>query len=178
MKIIVTGPEFINNKLEICKMIAEQNDDFIVGQKFTSDKDYQNIISEDYLYYMSKEDIHLSFKNNSLLYIEYIEDTIYGITLDSFYNSNLINIELYNINNIPNQYLTDQVVIVYLDSKNHSTNLHKDIVETKYLFDRINELNLKYLYFLDEDIKDIFEVINKFIYSDEETQKLILNEYN
>ena len=49
-------------------------------------------------------------------------------------------------------------------------------IKTKYLVERLTELNLKYLYFLDEPIENIISVIKEYIYSD--NKEAILEEWS
>ena len=98
------------------------------------------------------------------------------MTVDNFYNGDIINLELDNFNNIPNHYFQEDDIIIWLDSKKHPHNIHKDLVETKYLVERLTELNLKYLYFLDEPIENILSVIKEYIYSD--NKEAILEEWS
>ena len=175
MKIFITGASFIN-KLDLATELIHNIDDLNVSETFTTDKSYKDKETTDFIYYMSKEDVLLSFKNNFILYMTYNNDLITGMTVDNFYNGDIINLELDNFNNIPNHYFQEDDIIIWLDSKKHPHNIHKDLVETKYLVERLTELNLKYLYFLDEPIENIISVIKEYIYSD--NKEAILEEWS
>ena len=57
-------------------------------------------------------------------------------------------------------------------------NIDEDIRETGFMQDRLNEGNIKYLYFFNEDNEQIVETIFNYLEADEEERKEILSENN
>lgn len=68
------------------------------------------------------------------------------------------------------------MVIVWLDSNEHNENLQKEIIETNYLCETIEENSIPYLYFINEDINDIINIVNNYLNADEATRREILEE--
>ena len=49
--------------------------------------------------------------------------------------------------------------------------------EVNYLLSKINDLNFKYIYFLDDDVNTISSVLNSYFTGDENIRTEILQEY-
>lgn len=177
MKIIITGLEEIN-KLQLAKHLVSINDEFSIASSFSTDDKYnKDIINDKYIYYLNPLDVNLGFKNNSFLFVSTKNFISNGMIIDEYYNNNIIICNIENFNNISNKIFnsTEDILVIWLDTKFHG-NIKKEIKETKYLIDRLNNLN--YLYFLDEDLVDISNVIFKYINGDKEVQNELLNKYD
>lgn len=176
MKIIIIGINKIN-KINIAKYIVEHNDNLSIVPSFTSDENFKDKLSENYVYYLDPSTIYLSYRNNAFLFIttkNYISE---GITCDDFYNNDILCLSLENFNNIIDKELeTNENIIIWVDTKYHgSENIVNEIKETKYVLRRLEKYN--YLYFLDEPIETINNVICDYINGDEEVRKSLIEEY-
>lgn len=176
MKIIIVGIQNIN-KIDIAKYIIEHNDEFSIVPSFTSDESYKDKISDNYIYYLDPNIIDLSYKNNAFLFVETKDYISKGVTCDDFYNNDILCVSLEEFNNIIDKELTNnENIIVWVDTKYHdSYNVKKEIRETKYLLERLNNYN--YLYFLDETSEYINEIVLKYINGKESVRKYLLEEY-
>lgn len=176
MKIIITGIE-INKNLEIAKNLININDDLSIASSFTSDEAYKGKTSENYIEFLDANTINLSYKNNAFLYIHTENYISTGITLDEFYNNDIICLTNKNFNKIINSvFNNNECLIVWIDTKKHNNiNISEEIREINYLEKTLSNLN--YLYFLDEDIDNIINIINRYIKSSEENRKELLEEY-
>ena len=167
-KIYIIEPSFINYGIDIAKKLISKNDDLSICYTTTSNENHEN--SENYINYLHAGDISLAFKNNMTLYVHFIKDgEISCVTLDNFYNSDIIVLKNYNFNNISELYTKDSLII-WLDEKcnrNELKSINKDINETKYIFERINSQNLKYLYFLGESIDEIVDIVYNYLDADD-----------
>ena len=162
--IIVTPQKRDKDINKIIEYIELKNDNFIVAKKFITNEYYKDTENNAHLYYLENSTISKSLKNNSILYISSDEENIIGMTMDEFYNSNILGMSLADFNNISSNFLNsnkDNFIIVWLDTKYRLDNntLNKDINEVNYLFNKINELIPKYKYILcqlslDEDTVD------------------------
>lgn len=176
MKIIITGIE-INKNLEIAKNLININDDLSIASSFTSDELYKDKTSENYIEFLDANIINLSYKNNAFLYVHTENYISTGITLDEFYNNDIICLNNKNFNKIINNvFNNNECLIVWIDTKNHNNiNISEEIREINYLEKTLSNLN--YLYFLDEDIDTIINIINEYIKSSEDHRKELLEEY-
>jgi hypothetical protein len=176
MKIIITGIE-INKVLEIAKNLININDDLSIASSFTSDELYKDKTSENYIEFLDANTINLSYKNNAFLYVHTENYISTGITLDEFYNNDIICLTNKNFNKIINSvFNNNECLIVWIDTKNHNNiNISEEIREINYLEKTLSNLN--YLYFLDEDIDTVINIINRYIKSSEECRKELLEEY-
>lgn len=177
VKIIITGAKSID-KFAIARHLVEENDSLSIAPTFISDKAYENVTNDKFMYYMNLEDVNLAFKNNVILYISTDVNISHGITLDSFYNSDIFVMNIEDFNNISDHNISGQdLLIVWVDSK-HYDNVNdrkKDLTEAKYLEERIE--TIPYLYFLDNTVDEIVKVINSYLEGDEE-QKLAICQEN
>lgn len=179
MKIYIIEPSFINYGIDIAKKLLEKNDDLTICPTLTSNESFKDVISENYKKYLSASDITLSFENNVLLFINFIKDgEIECVSLDNFYNSDVIVLKNKNFNNIIETYTEDSLLII-LDEKcnlKENKSISKDIAEIKYIFERIESQKLKYLYFMGEEQEEIASVINDYLTSEDEQIKLNIEE--
>lgn len=180
MKIFILEPSFKNIANDVALKLISINNDLNICKKHSSNKIYENHTSE-LFEYMNIDDINLSFKNNSLLFITYLNEEIHCLTTDNYYNGDIVCAKYSDFNNIISKYLGD-VVIIWLDNSSHKKNidkkqLHKDIVQVQYLETSIKNNNLNYLYFLNDTVDNITNVINNYINGSEEERNKILEEY-
>ena len=61
---------------------------FKVAKIFTTDLEEAK---QKYWYYIDNEDLSICYKNNAILFIKTVINKSYGITLESFYESNISN---------------------------------------------------------------------------------------
>lgn len=172
IKFLIVGSNSINKK-EIVDMLLINEDLFNIASIFTTE---QLDSYPKYYYYLSQNELNICYKNNALLYVKTNEYISEGITLDSFYNNNIIFMNTEDFNNIPNKIFTlhDDLVIIWLDSTDHSKdNIQKEIYETNYLLEKINNDNLTYLYFLDTDTIEIMDVIVEYLKNPQKRKDLI-----
>lgn len=178
--IITTQP----NKLkDIIAEIELKNDNFIIAKKFINDSYYKDTENEEGLYYLDNQTISDALKNNSIFYVVCQNEKISGVTIDSFYNANIVGMSISDFNNISTNLINNyknNLVIVWLDTKYHddSKKLNKDINEVTYLINKINEYGYKYMYLLDESPICIAEILNNYYLGSDETKLKILNEYS
>ena len=81
-----------------------------------------------------------------------------------------------NFNNISNKIFlgNDELVLVWLDTKNHDKkNIKKEINETNYLIEKIESSNINYLYFLDTNKIEIMDVIAEYMLHEDKRQELL-----
>lgn len=177
MKIIITGINLSKN-LEIAKNLININDDLSIACSFTSDELYKDKTSENYIEFLDANVINLSYKNNAFLYIHTENYISTGITLDEFYNNDIICITNKNFNKIINDiFVNNECIVVWVDTKEHNNiNISEEIREINYLEKTLSKVN--YLYFLDEDIDFIINTVNRYIKSSEENRKELLEEYS
>ena len=175
MKIFIVGPNNID-KLEYANSIIALNDNLNICRYFTSDKKFDGMIGE-YIFHLDIDDIELSFKNNALFYIDYNDEEITGITFDDYNASDVIFMNTKHFNMLSNIHINrDNMLIVILDTNKHDENIKKEITEMNYLFERIDEMDLYYLYFINENKDNIANIILDYLNSDEEKRKEILEE--
>lgn len=175
MKIFIVAPEHIN-KLNIANEIIALNDDLNICKSFTSNTNKQGLIGE-YLFGLDIDDVILSFRNNALLFLHYSEENVLGITLDDFNSSDIIPIRTDHFNMIIDDIIEqNDILIVWLDTKEKTENHKKDLIECKYLQERIDNFSLPVLYFCDEDKTEIAKIILEYLLADETTREEILEE--
>lgn len=180
MKIYVIEPSFINYGIEVAKKLIKKNDDLTICQTLTSNENYKDVISENYIKYLSAADITLSFENNVLLYVNFVHDgEVQCVSLDSFYNSDIVVLKNKNFNNIIETYTEDSLIILLDDKCNLKENktVAKDVTEIRYIFERIESQGLKYLYFMGESPEHIADTVYDYLEADEEAKLSIEEEY-
>jgi hypothetical protein len=159
------------------------NDDIIVSNRFIDDVEYKDSENIQGFYYLDTTTITNALKNNSILYVTYLNEKLCGVTMDDFYNADIIPMSIANFNDISTNFLDkyiDDLVIVWYDTKNHvkGKQIKNEINEVSFLLERIETLGYKYLYFLDDSEDDIANVINDFITGDDNKRKEILENYS
>ena len=114
--IIVTPQKRDKDINKIIEYIELKNDNFIVAKKFITNEYYKDTENNEHLYYLENSTISTSVKNNSILYISSNEENIIGMTMDEFYNSNILGMSLADFNNISSNFLNsnkDNFIIVW-----------------------------------------------------------------
>lgn len=156
--------------------LQELNDGLSVSSKFTTNP---NNINE-YHYYLDKETVNISYKNNSLITVVTNDNESIGITYDDYYNNDIFCMSLVEFNMLPDKILKEENLenitnlVVWVDS---SDNVDKsDIEEASYVEARLE--NLTYLYFCNEQYDQIAEILYKFLRADDFEQQQILEEYS
>lgn len=162
--------------LPIGILLQSQNDFMSVSPYFTTRADKVN----EYTYYLDKETVNISYKNNSLITVSTDDNESYGITYDDYYNNDIFCMTLSDFNIIPDKLFRDSLenevntLIVWVDS---STNVNKqDIIEADYVSERLENLN--YLYFCNESNETIVDVINEYLNASDFRKEELLLEYN
>lgn len=169
--------------IDFINPIERVNDDIIVSNRFIDDVEYKDSENIQGFYYLDTTTITNALKNNSILYVTYLNEKLCGVTMDDFYNADIIPMSISNFNDISTNFLDkyiDDLVIVWYDTKNHvkGKQIKNEINEVSFLLERIETLGYKYLYFLDDSEDDIANVINDFITGDDNKRKEILENYS
>ena len=173
LKFLIIGENSID-KIPLVNLLLKNENLFKVAKLFITN---ENKI-DDYHYLISNEELNRCYKNNALLYVKTILNESYGVTLDSFYENNLIFMNTEDFNNISNKIFLshNEFVIIWLDTKNHDqSRIKKEIKESQYILDKINSDDLKYLYFLDKDNTEITKVICDYLLYEEKRSELLEN---
>ena len=177
MKIFIVGPSYID-KLDYANAIVAINDDLNICKYFTSQSNIEGMVGQ-YLFYMDIDDINLSFKNNALALIDYRDELITGITQDDFDVSDIVFINTEHFNLLPDILLPqDSTLIIWLDTKISNDLKNKELIEIKYLVERLDNLELPMLYFLDEERDKVAEDVIEYLNANEEERKKIIEENN
>lgn len=170
MKVFIVGSETID-KLDIANEIIAQNDDFNICKTFTSKHEYVG----SYMFELDNEDIVLAWKNNVLLFLDYSDKKILGITLDDFKYSDIIPISTKHFNMIIDDVLVNnEILILWIDNK--SKHSKDELIEVRYLQERIESFSLPMIYFIDEPKEEIARITIDYILGDEVQRKEILEE--
>lgn len=171
MKIFILEQSFMTSANSLAEKLSKILNDFNGISKYVSTdprSEYEKLKNEDFI---------LAVKNNVMLFVESNKNEEFvGITLDDFYSSDIIPIKISEFNNIIDEYVKDNLII-WLDEKNNKQTLKKDISETTYLMERLNNLNLTYLYFFGESEEDIVNIIQRYVTGTEEEKHEIEMEY-
>ena len=136
------------------------NTDLQISDKFTSSPE-----TTSGYYFCSQQDINLSIKNNSLLYVVMNDYISSGITLDDFYNNDVFLLKYNEYNSIPDiLFSKHNILTVWIDSKNKNFKIQKNdplYYELNFIEKRLE--TVKYEYFLNDKIEDIVNYIENFI---------------
>ena len=175
LKFLIVGENSIN-KEEIVDLLLMNKDIFNVAKVFTTNK--EEVENSKYKYYLSTEELNICYKNNAILYIKTVLNNSQGITLESFYDNNLIFMNTEDFNNISNKIFlsNNELVVVWLDTKNHDKNfLTNEIYESNYLLEKLENDNIKYLYFLDSSSIEIMDVLIEYMLHEEKRAEILEN---
>ena len=173
LKFLIIGENSID-KISLIKMLLKNKNLFKVAKIFVTNEDK----IDDFHYLISNEELNRCYKNNALLYVKTILNESYGVTLDSFYENNLIFMNTEDFNNISNKIFlsNNKLVIIWLDTKHHDPlTIKKEIKESQYIMDKISSDNLDYLYFLDKDNLEIMDIICEYMLHEEKRQEILEN---
>lgn len=170
-KIIIIGNESID-KINIAKLIVSKNDNLTIVPRFSTD------VSEDitqindlYTYFLNPNIINLSYKNNSLLFVTTKNYVTWGVTIDDFYNNDILCCEYNEFNNISNVIFdTYDILTIWIDSSQDKTK--NDLNEAKFIGERLQ--NYKYLYYLNESKENITDEIIRYLDATEDEQNEII----
>lgn len=174
MKTIIIGSDVID-KLEYANAIIALNDNLNICRYFTSESSFDGMIGE-YKFSMSVDDIDLSFKNDALLFIDYRDEYITGIIHEDFENSDIVYMPIKYFNLIPDFLLENDILIVWIDNK--SKNNVIDLSEANYFIERIEEMQIPLLYFINDTKELVSKVVIEYLEGDEISRKKLLEEYN
>lgn len=158
------------------------NDDISVSNRFTNNIEYKDLENINGLYYLDNNTISSSIKNNSILYITTIDEKMVGVTIDDFYNSDIIPMLISNFNDISTNFFDkykEELVIVWYDTKIHTNKkeLKREINESTFLFEKIENNGYKFVYFLDENPEVVANVFNIILTGSEEEINEIFENY-
>lgn len=149
-KVFIVGAPNID-KMKLAIRLTQMDERLSLPYMFTSDISQQHLTkqnTETYTYYNDNDNINLDYKNNALLYIHADDYVSEGVTLDEFYEHNVIPVDIDNFNGISEKILNSvEPIIVWIDTKAHG-DLHI-VKETKFLMERLAKR--KCLYFLNEN---------------------------
>ena len=171
-KIYIIGHKNINT-LEIGIALQAKDDSLTIASKFTTNKED---VSE-YKYFLDKETVNISYKNNVMITVTTDDNESTGIIYDDYYNNDIFCMSISEFNVMSDKLFmtTDDigVLIVWVDS---SKNVPKeDVKEVEYLEEWLKNLN--YLYFCNDTTENIVSVIIDYLYADEEKREELLKEY-
>lgn len=170
-KYIITGPH-LTNKFEVGE-ILNISPHFKCAKYFTSNI---NDKSKDYL---NNLEVNNGYNNNAFLIVKDLQNgTFEGITIQEYEASNVIVMEMYDFNSISEAIIeASDIVVIWIDSSSRQNTdyVNKDILETKYLIERLEFT--KYMYFLNEQIETIIKVITSYQLGSEEDKKELLEKY-
>ena len=168
-KIIIISLNHID-KYDLARNIIKIDDNFSIAKMFSTSE-------EEGYDYMDKDTLILSYKNNALFYVHSTDDKSTGITMDEYYNNNIILMNIEDFNILPENVLVNHnILIVWVDSEcSKSSDIKNDMNEINILLKSIDSYN--YLYFYKEPTSKIANIILKYIYSDEMTKNEIIENY-
>jgi len=174
LKFLIVGENSID-KIPLVDILLKNEGLFKVAKIFTTNRDELN---HKYTTYISNQELNICHKNNAILFVKTIISDSYGITYDEFDESNLIFMNTEDFNNISNKMFSsnDELVIVWLDTKNHDESRIKfEMRETEYMLDKINQDNIPYLYFLDMDLIEEMDIICEYLTKPEKREEILEN---
>lgn len=174
IKFLIVGENNIDKK-EIVNLLLTNEGMFKVAKYFSTNEEEAK---QDFYYYLSNQELHICYKNNAILFVKTALFDSIGITLEEFYENNIIFMNTEDFNNISNRVFlsNNELIIVWLDTKNHNHNdIKKEIKESSYLQEKIDMDNLKYLYFLDKPNIEIMDVICEYLTKPEIRENLLEN---
>lgn len=141
--------------------------DLKIAERFNSGLDVQGGISLDF------PEVVVAYKNNAIFScITDIDNNTIGITMDEYYNSNIIYLSVAELINVPDHKLTN-CLIVWIDSDKLSCST-EDIFIASNMEKIIH--NCEYLYFLKNELDTAITTICRYIDGDIEERQNILKE--
>ena len=129
-KIYIIGHRNINT-LEVGLAIQSKDDSITVAPRFTTNIDEVT----EYKYFLDKETVNISYKNNAIITITTDDNESNGIIYDDYYNNDIFCMNLAEFNVMPDKLFdTDDendILVVWVDS---SLNVPRsDVNEVEYL---------------------------------------------
>lgn len=172
--IVCSSQDVLDN---LSNTLCKANDNIVKARRFTSN--LNDVTTSKY--YLPQTTIINGYKNHAFVIInkdDNNDNTYNGIAIDEMYNSNIVCLNIHEFVNIPNSiFKRNDILTVWIDMKQKMSS-DIDFAESKYLVDRLDKI--EYMYFYNDDIKDICENILKYIKAyvdnDEEAKKIILKE--
>lgn len=176
MKIIIVGSSAVD-KYAIAKKLQAINDDLAIAPVCTTMPAQKGKLSEEFTYYMSDEEVELSYRNGAFMWVRTDDDGSRGVTKPDMYTSSLFVMSYAEFSNMSNpvlkEFLNDGGIICWIDSKSHSK---EDLAESEFACGRICEC--PYLYFLDEDADYVSSILMQYMGGTDEERAKIADELN
>ena len=159
-----------DSKLTSVRHIADDLNKFCdlkIAERFNSGLDVQGGISLDF------PEVVVAYKNNAIFScITDADNNTTGITMDEYYNSNIIYLSVAELMNVPDHKLTN-CLIVWIDSDKLSCSTEDISIATN--MEKIIQ-NCEYLYFLKNELDKVIATICRYIDGDIEERQNILEE--
>ena len=178
MKILIIGTSGNDILKDIAVRLQNANDDLAIAPIFTTKLEMKGKVSID-SYYMSNEEVELSYRNNAFMWVRTHNNYSTGVTMPDMYNSSLFIMSYADFNNISNPVMNeldkDGLVLCVIDSSGTKKS-DEDILESQSAFERIYEH--PYLYFLDEKPANIVDTVLKYIIADASEREKIEDSLN
>lgn len=176
MKTIITG--FISDyDIETLAVRLSEKLDMSIAPTFTTDLLYDGRANK-HVYFMSSEEVELSYKNDAFMWVRTYDDISTGVVLHDMYDHDLFVMGCAEFNNISapvfNSFINEDGMIVFLDSKKKHTEY--SAAEAKFALERIYDA--KYLYFINDSIQSIEKTLTEYMHGDENVRLSIQNELN
>ena len=141
--------------------------DLRIAERFNSGLDEYSNFNLDF------QEVVMAYKNNAIFScITDINNITTGITMDEYYNSNVIYLSVAELMNVPDHKLTN-CLIVWIDSDKWSCSSEDISIATN--MEKIIH-NCEYLYFLKNELDVAVKTICRYIDSDIEERQNILEE--
>ena len=172
-KIYIIGHRNINT-LEVGLAIQSKDDSITVAPRFTTNIDEVT----EYKYFLDKETVNISYKNNAIITITTDDNESNGIIYDDYYNNDIFCMNLAEFNVMPDKLFetdceNDDILVVWVDS---SSNVPRaDVNEVEYLEDRLSNMN--YMYFCNESSDVISDAVLKYVYAEQSEKEEILKDF-
>ena len=178
-KIIIIGPE-VTDRMSVAKKMSELDDSYVIAPTFTSDLDMQDKVTDNFEYYLSLDDIQLAFKNNAFMFVNSSGTDTVGITYADMCTSDVFVLSFEDFNNVSSRILDEiNPVICWIDTKKKGYDSYKkDLTESKYVIEKIDEREIVTLYFNEDtdDANSIAHTMLTYITGDEVIRAEILEE--
>lgn len=141
--------------------------DLRIAERFNSGLDEYSNLNLDF------QEVVMAYKNNAIFScITDINNITTGITMDEYYNSNVIYLSVAELMNVPDHKLTN-CLIVWVDGDKWSCSSEDISIATN--MEKIIH-NCEYLYFLKNELDVAVKTICRYIDSDIEERQNILEE--
>lgn len=141
--------------------------DLRIAERFNSGLDEHSKLNLDF------QEVVMAYKNNAIFScITDIDNLTTGITMDEYYNSNVIYLSVAELMNVPDHKLTN-CLIVWIDSDKWACSSEDISIATN--MEKIIH-NCEYLYFLKNELDIAVKTICRYIDSDKEERQSILEE--